>query len=1118
MAVEFQLIIYSKGQEVGQGKYPVVRLIEGREEMSALYEYDILVKTTEEAESVQKMLGNRVRLTVTSGDMKRTVHGIVMSIESTRQYAVETEQSDSGSDLAWYKWTIRPAFAQACYSQNRLVYRKCETLGDGSTLLVNLVSRWGGGIEISEAAKKRMPDFIQLIQNDESDYNFFARVLAMWGLGYYWTRNDKNTSEVLCVVDVVGVDDSLPSIENEMLPVSQKASYWKINYGFQCIDKDKMANCIYNQHAGKDQAIVLNLHEECIDSLSEAAVLLGKKVKEAPEGLDALKAIVAEWVKALALELAEADKEEVKEMVVNVLKECTWYVMKVGTWQYDFDGAWTEYLKEKPETKIKDQKEKIKKSFLTEKVAELRSKVATGAGTYIGKCKKNNGSPDVFLATHDNQGICHGMCCEAFQGAQIGQKLKWRALSENKADRQCDAKAMYYLTKLTITASRQGVSVKVEGRSARSKAKEEASKGIGVVPCPVCVNDQPDLHNEVLIRKDACPKPKMRTFMAIVEDESMYQCGTGHNLCRVREIAAWKMGKQEIGEQEIAEQSLENALWVEMGSPFADADSGLLARPRKGNVLLCLDRGDLSIPIVLTSLFRDGNNPPVASLSGTRDTTAITLRNRSIKYGTSSAVADMTPYSVPRSVHSLCTDKPLCSQIQLIGKDNVSTPNSITTSLSQDIVKAAHPEFGLGIAMGTNTVHGMFNLQKTHKTADAQMQLKERSHFQGINMYSEKDVLLQSSDSQFVNAGGTINITAAAGITLRVGRNSIVISEKGIELVNGCGHVDHPGASAAFPGDSKEKIDFAGGASHNAAWNNAIVLDQSGIGIQGTCIKNSAINNVRMEVSQGGLVELNNYEATITAPHTKIIGGAALLNTLTYGLAGVCNAGMKGDSKAGEGAMGLDYVGMAAGGLSTIISEAVNGGVKGLGSGLFHSILSKYLNCISVTGSMVDLAPYEMTLSSQKTYNESFEHHLYTFAASGLRALGESSIGGFLTCGITDATSITNDQWYFFGDRIHRAINGKDADFQTQGVSLQNHDVKVKNTDAVIRNEITTLRTDVNNVTASANQINGAVTACNQRIETISNTLTSVDNKATRAFEAVNRALSNNGGIVVNNP
>lgn len=975
MAVELKLTISD-----GTAGFTPVRVIAGREEISALYEYDILVRTTKPCSEVRDCLEKRVQLEIVGACIQK-VHGIVMAIESTRQYVDAADISSAVSGEAWYKWTIRPAFAKACYSLNRLVYDEEKLSSGGKTageqLLDMLGQRWECPMQIETKAKAILATkkFIQFLQNDESDYNFFCRLLAHWGLGYMWKMAD--AKEELHVIDVSGSMDDVSNTAGEKVliePVSSKASMWTVRYGCSSVSH---AVQNYNADLPKAVDVKINLHD---------------------------------------MEAAQ------------------------------------------------------------------------------------------FLSEHGDKHTCHGKYVD--QKVVVGQKAGWRT-----SDCQLDSALEYCITKASIATKTyiDNAGKKAQRLEGTVAGREwpASDRGIGIVPRPVAVNERPDISDEALIRMEEPGRVRSRTFMAIVVDvsECKHAEAKDRNLCKVREISPWGTG---------ANIQLKNTLWVEMGSPFADANSGLLARPRVGNVLFCLDRGDMSIPIVLTSLFRDGNQPPVALLSGTRDTTAVTLRNRSFTGEKSSAVADMTPYSVPRSVHSLCTDKPLCSQIQLIGKDNGSTPNSITTSLSQDIVKAAHPEFGLGIAMGTNTVRGMFNIKGKHKTADDQIALGTRPHFQGINMYSEKDVLLQSSDSQFVNAGGTINITAAAGITLRVGRNSIVISEKGIELVNGCGHVDNPGASGVFPGDSKEKIDFAGGASHNAAWNNAIVLDQSGVGIQGTCIKSSAVNNVRMEVSQGGLVELNNYEATITAPHTKIIGGAALLNTLTYGLAGVCNAGMKGDSKIDDGAMGLDYVGMGAGGLSTIISEAVNGGVKGLGSGLFHSILSKYLNCISVTGSMVDLAPYEMTLSSQKTYNESVEHHLYTFAASGLRALGESSIGGFLTCGITDAASITNDKWYFFGNKAHRAIQGEDADFQKKGITVTKNGTWIKSAGVGIQAEATILETKATNITTGDTIVDSQSQLLTQDVRVGGNVEQNLQNNTVAAVNEMHATIGQGIGTRIN--
>ena len=155
------------------------RIIEGCEEMSSLYRYEVLIRDTPSAATnaskaddregkMRGYLDKRVVLSVSSSDTDNTngtsaqeiqrIVGVVMSIEST------TEATSVYEDAAWYKWTIR----------------RDEKQGEGAYPLEELFKRigtnWDTEVELTEKAKQRIAQDaqVQWVQNDESDYDFMS--------------------------------------------------------------------------------------------------------------------------------------------------------------------------------------------------------------------------------------------------------------------------------------------------------------------------------------------------------------------------------------------------------------------------------------------------------------------------------------------------------------------------------------------------------------------------------------------------------------------------------------------------------------------------------------------------------------------------------------------------------------------------------------------------------------------------------------------------------------------------------------------------------------------------------------------------------------------------------
>ena len=888
------------------------RILSGQEAVSSLYAYDILVKTAEEPDTILTQLGKRISLHVQEGErVLHSLYGVVMSIESTLSYTTaESELTEAGKELSWYKWTIRPALAKACYSRNRLVYSAKEiqniditgidkTAAPAEKLLHLLVSRWGSGdLSISSKAKSHLPAFIQLVQNDESDYNFFSRLLAAWGLAYVWTMPAEEQGAVpkekLCIFDAVEADrepftakgqDEAPAV---MVPVSSRATLWKANYGIRHLKQGEIALQNYNQgstDAAKPAscAVLYSLHDDTWDQLSSAP--------------------------------------DAKRLLATL-------------------------------------------------------QAARSHGSYCrGHYRYPNGS-------------------EAFQALAVGHKIKWK----NGTHPQCRPSAECVNIRQTITATDKSWAVTIEGMPA------DSDPAIGLLPRPVQTEDRPGLSDSPLQEAASWPEPRMRCFLAVVEDASCYGDESSRNLCKVREIAAWGAGEGQ-------EAQLSNTLWVEMASPYADKNSGLLARPRKGNVLVCLDRGDLSIPIALTSLFRDSNAAPLARLKtlnrrtrqkadSTTDLSAVTLRNRTHlpertytdpaapsgqeidleveSAGSPNGTTEAEAATRPMSVTDLAA-KPLpFSQIQLIALDNGVKPVEQSEHITNTYLSSSIVETVMGFVSEADSSGGYAMANAAQDAQEIYNSPATRPHFEGVNIYSNSDVLLQSADHQIINAGGEIVVTAAQGITLRVGKSSVRITEAGIQITSATGKVLHPGAYPAYnTADDSQATHLLSNAG--LPMSGSILVDSSGVVTKGPYITSIATNQVKSSTVLGSVFAITDFSAKLYAPEITVIGGATIQDTVFNGVingalaikdyvstAGSSDAIYSGTLQDGwktAGLTTLDFAGSAV----TTVKQALGW----LGALSFTSKLS---SLVSVTGSMVKLNATSMTQSSPQIWN--YNNHL----------------------------------------------------------------------------------------------------------------------------------------------
>lgn len=885
------------------------------------YEVLIQLAQADHSSTARGMLGKQARLSITAklgtATTNTTIHtalGTIFSVEATTAYDEQTSTANPHS----YLLCIRPSFAKACYSRNRRVYQAAE----GADFLAEMATRWGISILPTNDAIESMPTFAQLVQNDESDYNFFTRVLASWGLGYVCTVSEDLTQEVLVVYNAVTGDGmEFPSSD------SDSAIKTHVDY------------------LGKDK---------------EAAVCLA----------------------------AAAEKSRHWRLNYGIFNQNT---------------VEQQYNSKQPENRIDY-------SLHREPWISTQAKTEQSAATIHQQMHNNREhARGMVMINSQSESTAHSDC------TRPGCKVRWGA----DADYGTGAPA-YLVTRREISATASEWKATIEGRATGA---DTTGACYGLLPRPVRLNDSPDLCSEELITGEAWPEPRPRYFLAKVVNTDYYKGEEGRNIVRVCEVPDEVTGTQESGETAKTETAHSNTMWVEMCSPYADANSGLLARPRVGNVLLCIDRGDLSIPMAVSAVFRDSNDMPLAKLKqmdrqtradtpALTDPGAVTLRNRlhvpertytkGIKGDKTTAE---TAAAVDKSIsndHTLAPTRPMSvkdlaesplpfSQIQLVSHDNGVKPipqgeditsaymNSSIGETIAGIVAEADMSLGYAVTTAAKTEQGIRNKAIT------------RPHFEGISMYSGKDMLIQSSDHQLINAGGEIVLTAAQAITLRVGKSSIKITEGGITISSTMGKAERAGAYPAYhPADKAENvklIDMLGGK---------ITVDGSGVQNNGPYVSNLALNQFKASTRFGSMFKLTDWSAKLNAPCVTVIGGAALVDTVTstittslvlgkddqtykLGTAGAYNGPLVDGWKAGGSAF-RSFTGsitmafgqwsgytMSIGSkLAAQIMSVIKDGVKGIDLGPFD-IRGSYLN--------LDNTKTELYSKNIDLYAKSIEEH-----------------------------------------------------------------------------------------------------------------------------------------------
>lgn len=855
-------------------------LLEGREEISAPFYYSVLlgsVTPLNEASMIDSTAA--LDISLNSVSLVRTV-GIVTGVSYTRQYPA------CKPGKYWYSVRLAPPIVKACYTRNRCTYTAEETPANAAGgFVAHILEKIGNAyqteVKVSAAAAKRLPSLIQLLQKDESDYNFIARILYAFGLGYVIKTNDKGiadseqwTSE-LHVLDMAASDDTAAVLTKEeqgkalsMTIASSSVPQWRRTLGFAQV---ATSDCTYTPYG--------------------------------------------------------SPRDNAKGSVVNIIE---------------------------------------------------------APGSQEESCIKANTAATIsssFLAHHNNTGTARG--CVENVPVSLG-----RAVTRDAAIDSSDTNVTYKVSKIRLVATGT-TKIKTD---LWARLPMNTGSALGLCPAQLTTDDKPDTSSDTLeqLRLQKMPPtvPGERLFPAVVCSSANYSDSVRH-LCKVREVGGTEGQKNEF--------------WVEVGSLFADVNSGIHVRPRVGNVLLCSDPGDFGMPVAVSSLYRGDNTLPSNTLMGkggdkesTEVDSTLTISNRSHNSsketdGSVGSVADITR---PCSVYDLREQKgtPNCSRIQITARNNKvdNCPDGTPTILRSTSLKysfCALPEIILGIPMGKNAY---LNSPILDLTQTGKVKADSRPFLQGINIYAEKDLLQQSADSHFINAGGSIRLTAAEKITLRVGRNSITISESGITIQNGYGSVKNPGASALYnksnPEDAKSmSMGFV------RKLNNTVSLKQDGISIYGTCSASRALCSVNVLSTVGSGMGITNTKTGISAPAITMTGGAALASTVEKVGKMLFKESMNYADPTATATC------LSAYNYATTVWSYVRKGIPGL--------KSQFTNLFSVKGAQLSLKPTSVSFSSDKLFFESKDIYLYCHPLANYRAFTSNAVSKYCSKFTTWITS-----------------------------------------------------------------------------------------------------------------
>ncbi|MCP3968500.1 MAG: hypothetical protein GY750_14220 [Lentisphaerae bacterium] len=221
-----------------------------------------------------------------------------------------------------------------------------------------------------------------------------------------------------------------------------------------------------------------------------------------------------------------------------------------------------------------------------------------------------------------------------------------------------------------------------------------------------------------------------------------------------------------------------DSMWLNarFGEMWADSCSGKFEVPRKGQeVIVTFLNGNPAQPVVIGSLYNSQISPPV-QVNEVENTYSSLIR--------SSSVANISDGSINSSTN-LENTMPFPMAVYDLGSKTKRKGFSQIAVCSMDNGKFSEPKVNEAAFMSdwffpscSTSIQKELKIEKNLKKHSS----GKGTFFEGINMYSNNDVLSQAAQSQYINAGKNIKISAAGSITLQVGRSKITIKDDGVKM------------------------------------------------------------------------------------------------------------------------------------------------------------------------------------------------------------------------------------------------------------------------------------------------------------------------------------------------
>ncbi|WP_437669530.1 type VI secretion system Vgr family protein [Sorangium sp. So ce131] len=154
-----------------------VTRFEGREAISELFHFDVLVASQEKDIAFEDVVGKTALLTWRIGEQPRHVHGVVASFE----------QGDEGKRLTAYHATVVPDVSRLKHRRNSRIFQALST-PEIIEKVLKTAGIPGSGYRFALSGGYRAREYC--VQYRESDFAFMSRLLEEEGISYFFEHDE----------------------------------------------------------------------------------------------------------------------------------------------------------------------------------------------------------------------------------------------------------------------------------------------------------------------------------------------------------------------------------------------------------------------------------------------------------------------------------------------------------------------------------------------------------------------------------------------------------------------------------------------------------------------------------------------------------------------------------------------------------------------------------------------------------------------------------------------------------------------------------------------------------------------------------------------------------------